>query len=252
MVTAGLVVWEKTWPEAPAGQHQRPAVDGADAVALPLAHHVQRGAGDPATGVEQQVDGECVRDHLDLGCPLHGRDQSPLDLGAGRVTTGVGDPVTMVAALAGQAELAVGVVVELRAESDQLAHRLGALGDQRPHGLAVAGAGARDQGVPLVLRGGIARAERRGDAALRPLSGPSVEDVLGHHHDPMLGKGGVDPQRGGEPGDAGPDDHHVGPGGPPRLGSQQAGGHGIGRGSVDDHLRRLPPVSPGTGRPCCR
>ena len=42
------------------------------------------------------------------GAALDRGDQGPLDLGAGRVATGVGDPVAVVAALAGQRQLAVG------------------------------------------------------------------------------------------------------------------------------------------------
>ena len=94
-------------------------------------------------------------DDLDLGRPLDRGDQRALDLGAGGVAAGVRDPVAVVAALAGQRQLAVGVVVEVGAERDQLADRLGALGDQHPHGLEVAGAGAGDQGVALVLLGGV-------------------------------------------------------------------------------------------------
>ena len=68
---------------------------------------------------------------------------------------------------------------KLRAERDQLADRLRALGDQDPHGLDVARARAGHQGVVLVLLGGVAGAERRGDAALRPLGRAGVEHVLG-------------------------------------------------------------------------
>ena len=95
----------------------------------------------------------------------------------------MGDPVAVVPALAGQGQLAVGVVVEDRAERDQLADGLGALGDQRPHGVGVAGARAGDQGVVLVLLGGVTRAEGRGDAALGPLGRAGVEDVLGDDQD---------------------------------------------------------------------
>ena len=103
------------------------------------------------------------------GAALDRGDQRPLDLRAGGVAAGVRDPVAVVAALAGQRQLAGGGVVEVGAERDQLADRVGALGDQHPDGLRVAGAGAGDEGVVLVLLGGVARAERGGDAALRPL-----------------------------------------------------------------------------------
>ena len=113
------------------------------------------------------------------GRPLDGGDEGPLDLGAGGVAAGVRDAVAVVAALAGQRQLAVGVVVELGAERDQLAHGVGALGHQDPDRLDVAGARAGDEGVVLVLLGGVAGPEGRRDAALGPLGGAGVEDVLG-------------------------------------------------------------------------
>ena len=194
--------------EAAAGEHDGPAAHRADAVALALAHHVQGEPGDAAVVGEQQVDGEGVLDHLDLGRPRDRGDQRALDLGPGGVAAGVRDPVAVVAALAGQAELAVGVVVEVGAERDQLADRLGALGDQHPDRLRVAGAGAGDQGVALVLRRGVAGAERGGDAALRPLGGARVEHVLGDHED--LVDLSAQPQRRGQAGDAGADHDDVG------------------------------------------
>ena len=165
--------------EPAGGEHDRAAVHGADAVALALAEHVQGQPGDAAVGGAQQVDGQRVLDDLDLGRPLDRGDEGALDLGAGRVAAGVGDPVAVVAALAGQRQLAVGVVVELGAERDQLADRLRALGHQDAYGVDVAGARAGHEGVVLVLLGGVARAERGGDAALRPLGGAGGEDVLG-------------------------------------------------------------------------
>ena len=125
--TAGLVVWENTWPRPPRGEHDGPAVDRADSVALALAHHVQGDAGDAAVLGGQQVDGERMLDDLDLGGSLDGGDQGALDLGTGGVAAGVRDPVTVVAALAGQRQHPLGAVVEVRAERDQLVDGLGAL-----------------------------------------------------------------------------------------------------------------------------
>ena len=105
-------------------------------------------------------------------------DERALDLRAGGVAAGVGDAVAVVAALAGQRQLAVGHVVEVGAEGDQLAHGLGALAYQRPDGVQVAGTGPGDQGVDLVLVGGVTRAERGGDAALGPLGRAGVEPSL--------------------------------------------------------------------------
>ena len=141
--------------EAAGGEHDGPAVHRADAVALALADHVQGDAGDAAVLGEQQVDGQRVLDHLDLGRPLDGGDQRPLDLGPGGVAAGVRDPVAVVAALAGQRQLAVGAVVEVGAERDQLVDRLGTLVDQHAHRVEVAGTGAGHEGVVLVLLGGV-------------------------------------------------------------------------------------------------
>ena len=161
----------------------------------------------PSVG-EQQVDREGVLDHLDLRGPFDGGDQRPLDLGSGRVTARMGDPVAVVAALAGQRQLAVGVVVEVGAESDQLADRFRPLLDQDPHRVEVAGARAGHERVELVLGGGVPRAQRCGDPALRPLGGAGGEDVLGDDED--LADLAREPQRGGQPGDARADDHDVG------------------------------------------
>ncbi len=174
---------EKTWPRPPLASTTARQCTAPTPSRWPSPITCSVSAGDAAVVGEQQVDGERVLDDLDLGRALDGGDQGPLDLGAGRVAAGVRDPVAVVAALAGQRQLAVGVVVELGAERDQLADRVGSLGDQRPHGVAVARAGARDQGVALVLLGGVARAERGGDAALRPLGRAGVEHVLGDDED---------------------------------------------------------------------
>ena len=165
--------------EPAGGEHDGPAVHGADAVVLALAEHVEGQPGDAAVGGAQQVDGQRVLDDLDLRRPLDRGDEGALDLGAGRVAAGVGDAVAVVAALAGQRQLAVGVVVELGAEGDQLADRVGTLRHQHAYGLDVAGARAGHEGVALVLLGGVAGAEGRRDAALRPLGRARGEHVLG-------------------------------------------------------------------------
>ena len=199
--------------EAAGGEHDGPAVHRADAVADALADHVQGHPRDAAVLGEQQVDGEGVLDHLDLGRPLDGGDQRPLDLRAGGVAAGVRDPVAVVATLPGQRQLAVGAVVEVGAERDQLADRLGALLDEDPHRVEVAGTGAGHEGVELVLLGGVPRPERGGDAALRPLRGAGGEDVLGDDQHLVATRSAerlLEPERGGEPGDAGADDDDVG------------------------------------------
>ena len=201
--------------EPPGGEHHGPAVHRADAVVLALAEHVQGQAGDAAVGGPEQVDGEGVLDHLDLGRPLDGRDERPLDLGARGIAASVGDPVAEVAALASERELAVGVVVELGAERDQLADRLRTLGHQDPDGLDVTRTRAGDEGVALVLLGGVAGAERGRDAALGPLGRAGGEHVLGDDEEVQGCSIRMDAERGGEPGDAGPAHDDVGAGGPP-------------------------------------
>ena len=181
--TAGLVVWENTWPRPPEASTTARQWTAPTPSRTALADHVQGHPRDAAVLGEQQVDGQRVLDHLDLGSALDGGDQRPLDLGAGGVAAGVRDPVAVVAALAGQRQLAVGAVVEVGAERDQLADGLGALLDEHPHGVEVAGAGAGDEGVELVLLGGVPRAERGGDAALRPLRRAGGQDVLGDDQD---------------------------------------------------------------------
>ena len=106
--------------------------------------------------------------------------------------------------------------------ADQLAHGGRAVGDQDVHGLLVAGPRARHQRVALVLLGGVARTEGGGDAALGPLGRPGVEDVLGDHQD--AADLVLEPQRRGEPGDAGADDHDVAGRRPARFGGQQSAG----------------------------
>ena len=210
--------------EAARREHDRAAVHGTDAVVLALAEHVEGQAGDGAVGRAQQVDGESVLDDLDLGRAVDGGDEGALDLGAGGVAARVGDPVAVVAALAGQRQLAVGVVVELRAERDQLADGVRALGHQYAYGVDVARSRAGHEGVALVLLGGVARPQRSRDAALRPLGGAGGQDVLGDHQQVQRGVGGVDAERGRQPGDAGAHDHDVGAGGPAGRRCAQAAG----------------------------
>src|SRR5690606_37040455 len=87
--------------------------------------------------------------------------------------------------------------------------------------LLVAQARAGDQRVVEVLFGGVAVAEGRGDAALRPPGGAVVEPGLGDDDRGEAGRFAA--QGGGETGDAGADDHHVRLDGPPGLGRVQAG-----------------------------
>ena len=82
---------------------------GADAVALALAHDVQGDAGGAAVGVREQVEHEGVLDGARCPAVAHRVDQRAGDLGAGRVAARVRDAAAVVAALAGERDLA-GVV----------------------------------------------------------------------------------------------------------------------------------------------
>ena len=217
------MVWENTWPRPPLASTTARQRTAPTPSRWPSPITCSVTPATPPSAAQQQVDGERVLDHLDLGGPRDRRDQGALDLGAGGVAAGVGDPVAVVAALAGQAELAVGVEVEVRAERDQLADGVGALGDQDAYGVEVAGTGTGDEGVPLVLRRGVARAEGRGDAALRPLGRAGVEHVLGDDED--LVDAAAQAQRGGQAGDARPDHHDVGAHRPAGVGCLQAADH---------------------------
>ena len=201
--------------EPAAGQDHGAAEHAADAVDLALAEDVEGHTGHATTGVGQEVDCQRVLDDLDLGRPLDRCDQRPLDLRARGVPTGVGDPVAEVAALTGERQDAV-VLVEDGAPADELVHGVRPFVDQDPHGFAVTGPGPGDQRVVLVLRGGVTRAERGGDPALRPLRRAGVQHVLGDDQDPV--DLAVETQGGSQAGDAGPDDDDVGAGRPAGLG----------------------------------
>ncbi len=90
------------------GEYDGPAAHRPDSVTLALTHHVQGDSRDATVGREQEVDRECVLHDLDVGRSLDGRDEGALDLGPGRITPGVCDPVAMVPSLAGQREHAFG------------------------------------------------------------------------------------------------------------------------------------------------
>src|SRR5262249_11472220 len=88
---------------------------------------------------------------------LDGGDEGPLDLGTGGVAAGVQDSGRRMPALARQREggrLAVAGLVEHRTHGDELAHAVGAFGDEHPHGVGVTEPGAGGDGVGAVQLGG--------------------------------------------------------------------------------------------------
>jgi hypothetical protein len=202
----------------PAGREDDgPGVCRTDPVDLALADDVDGHAADPAVVGLQQVHDQRVLDDLDARVGLdavQGLDERPADLPAGRVAPGVGDPVAVVAALAGQEDLTGGVAVELRAEGHELPDPRRTLGDQRRDRLDVAQPDAGDESVVKVLLRRVGGIHRGGDTALGPRRGALVEDGLGDQQDrvDLL----AESQRGGEPGDARPDDDDVDRRRPPR------------------------------------
>ncbi|PKV87071.1 hypothetical protein BX283_4662 [Streptomyces sp. TLI_146] len=204
---------------AAGGEHHGGGVDGPHAVVLALAHDVQGDARRTPVVVPQQVQYERVLDGP-YGLLADRLDQCAGDLGAGGVAARVGDAAAVVAALAGQRDGAGVVGVEVGAGGDQPPHRVRALGDQQAHRVLVTQARARHQRVVQVLCGGVALAEGRRDAALRPARRAVVEPRLGHHHGGEPGGGAA--QGRGQARHARADDHDVRVDGPARGGRVQS------------------------------
>ncbi len=216
--------------EATGGEHDRPAVGRADAVDLALADDVQRHAAHRTVVGGEQVDDQCVLDDLDarvVDDAVQGGDERARDLGAGGVTAGVRDPVAVVAALAGQLDLAAGVAVELGAQRHELAHPVGSLGHQDAHRLGVAQPDAGHERVVEVLLRRVLGVEGSGDAALGPLGRAGRQHGLGHQQHPVDPL--AQPQGAGEAGDARADHDDVGAGGPAGLGGTEPPGQRDGR-----------------------
>ena len=194
-------------------------MDGSHTVPLSFTHDVQRHPGYAAVRPRDEVDDQGVLDYLDVRRRPDRRHEGALDLRTGRVPAGVGDPITQVATLARQGELAGVRVVELRTECDQLADRFGPFGDECANGPFVAQTRTGDERVVQVLLWCVPRTERSGDPALRPLGGARREDVLGdHEHGAHL----ASLQRRGQSCDARADDDDVGVRPPAGDGCQQS------------------------------
>ena len=165
-------------PEPAGRQHHGAGVHGPDAVGLTLAEHVQRNAGRPAVRGAQQVDGERMLDHLELGARAglgEGDQQRARDLRTGRVAASVRDPAAQVTAFPGQRQRTRRLAVELRAKVDEPPDGAGPIGHERAHSSHVTDASPGGQRVLKVLLRRVTRAQRGGNAALRPASRPVVE-----------------------------------------------------------------------------
>lgn len=204
---------------AAGGEDHGGCVHGSHAVVLALSHDVQGHTRGAAVGVRQEVQDERVL-HRAQATRAYRLDERPGDLGAGRVAARVRDAAAVVAALAGEFQVALGGLVEVGSGRDEAAYGVGALGDEDAYRVLVAQSHARDEGVVEVLFGGVALAEGRGDAALGPAGGAVVQACLGD--DDGRQARGLAAQGGGEAGDAGADDHHVGGQGPAGGGRVQS------------------------------
>ncbi len=138
---------------------------------------------DAPTGIDDEVEGEGL--FVDLAYPLTDRgDERPLDLRSGRRPARVDDARHRMPAFAGQFELAVGVAIETRPQSDQVHHPGGAFVDEQFHRFDVAQPHARRQGVGKMEIGllGISRDGGR-NTSLRPTRGRLTDLALGHDPD---------------------------------------------------------------------
>ena len=160
--------------------------------------HARRLTGTVGRRADDEVEGEGVVEHLDAG---HHRRlvEGALHLGAAAVAAGVDDAVVAVPALAGEGrDGRVGAGrVERRAESHEVADRLGRLGDELAHHALVAQPGAGGEGVAHVVLERVGGVEHAGEAALGPRRRAGVEGALGDDQHAAHRAGG---ERGGEPG----------------------------------------------------
>ena len=183
--TDGLVVGEKTWPSPPLASTTARQQHRADAVALALAHHVQgdarrrrrrrRGAGRrPARAAMTSISGAALRPRRSgpAGSPRRWRRRRRARSGRGG-----GRPRGSARARRRRSwsKSVPSAISSRTASGPSVTRTRTASTSQTP--------GAGDQGVVQVLVGGVARAERRGDAALRPLRRAGAEDVLGDDQD---------------------------------------------------------------------
>ena len=167
--TGGFVVTANSCPAPPVA-----SIVWRARISIVLAVGVQRAHTDAAAVLDDQVDGEAALADLDQVERVHRGDQRPLDLGAGRVTTGVHDARHRVTTLAGQGKRrgrAVAGAVEHRAERHELAHPVGSLGDEHAHRVGIAEPGAGGERVGEVQLGRVGLFERGGDSTLRVAGG---------------------------------------------------------------------------------
>ena len=156
--------------------------------------------------LRQQVDGEAVFQHRDVGMPAHRFDERPFDFGPREVFV-VEDAVFGVSSFAIEFEAPVGRLVEARAPGDQVADQFRSAPHDQFHGFLVALAGTAHQRVADVLLEGVGFVGHRTDAALGVVGVAFGHFALGHDGDMSVG-GGFQRER--EARSAGADDQKVG------------------------------------------
>ena len=140
-------------PETTRCQHHIRCQNGADSITFTTGHAVHGDSLRCALGIHQQIQNQGVLEDLDSGVTCHRRDESPGDLSAGCITTGVCDPILVVSTLTAEGELTGGQRIELCSPGHQFANRLRALFHQDAHGIDIAQTHASDEGVGQMLLG---------------------------------------------------------------------------------------------------
>ena len=136
-------------------------------------------------------------------------DQRPLDLGPGGGSARVDDARDGMTTLPGQFEFPGVVVIEPRADGDEVVDPGGALVDQYPHRVDVAESGTgRERVREVQVEVVVIPRQRGGDPTLGPPCGRQLQIGFGHDADaqPQLVRGTYG---GGEAGDPTADDHDV-------------------------------------------
>jgi hypothetical protein len=163
-------------------------VHSADAASGAFPEYVQRHPSDgrllPRANLgRNEIKDQRMLDDLDAAIGGNRGDQRAFDLGTGGVPSRVSDPITHVAALAGQLQPASKITIELSASVDQLGHLVGAFSDEHAYGILDAQASAGHQRVVNVLLDRVAFGLYPGDAALSPVSRAGRYLVFGDDHD---------------------------------------------------------------------
>ena len=189
--------------------YDRGARDMRDDLAAAFVQRI--GAPDPArsrigdlVAAGDQIDAALPRQQRDIGVFLRCLEQRGLHRPAGRIVH-MDDPAMRMPAFTGEVQVIL-FAVERDPQFAQAVDRGGGALDHEFDRFAVVEPRAGNHRVANVVVEGIARIEHRGDAALRPCGGATVEPALGEDQD-LLGFG--QRERGGETGGARTDHEDV-------------------------------------------